>query len=377
LEGKLPDRWWRDPALLRAQYRLHGTLEAAADAGGVSYKTVLMWWKKHGLPKLPSGPRALTVVKSGGDEWLITLVKRMGDTATVEELADLANVAPKVVREALPRLADAGYRIAESGSSVRLERQAIPTDETHRASAALFDGDHVRFGIVSDTHLGSKAERLDAIAAAYDTFQQEGVRAVYHVGDLVDGYGIYKSQNIEVFLHTYEDQVDYATAGWPKRDGIQTFLIGGNHDLEGEFGRAGADPAQAVCNRRDDITYLGRYSAWVELENGARMHLLHPMGGASYAMSYRPQKIVEGYDLGGKPNILAIGHWHRAGYFSVRGVQTLLAGTFQGPTTYSVRKAFGEPGFGFWLIDCRLADDGSVVRFRPEFMPVYAGRTVN
>ena len=100
------------------------------------------------------------------------------------------------------------------------------------------------------------------------------------------------------------------------------------------------------------------------------------MGGASYASSYRPQKIVEAYEGGQKPGILIIGHWHRTGYFPSRGVQVLLGGTFQGPTTYSVRKAFGAPGFGFWIVSCVLADDGSIVRFQPEWLPFYVGREV-
>jgi len=203
---------------------------------------------------------------------------------------------------------------------------------------------------------------------------REGITTVYHPGDLVDGLGVYRTQNTEVLLHTYEDQIDHAEAVYPRHDGVTTYIISGNHDLEGDFGKAGADPVQAVANRRPDIEYLGRYSARVELPNGAEIHLLHPQGGGAYATSYRPQKIVEAYEGGDKPAILLVGHYHRVGYFPTRGVHTLLAGTFQGPTTFSTRKAMGAAGWGFYLVDCRLADDGSIVRFRPEFCPFYLHR---
>jgi predicted phosphodiesterase/transposase-like protein len=383
--GKLEPGWYQDEQALRRELAAHGSLAAAANAHGSEPGTLSKWWRRFGGEVLPTGraapsaKRYLGTLATGDtadlDERLLGALKRLGDTATVEDIADTLDVSPRRIRETLDKLGLKGYRVSEDASTVRLERHPTETGETHPADASLFDGDTFRFGVTSDIHTSSIAERLDAWEAAYDIFEQEGVRAVYDPGDLCDGLGIYRGQVSEVKHHTYEAQVDYAVDRHPRRDGITTYRISGNHDLEGEIGRIGADPVQAVANVRDDIQYLGRYSASVELPNGARMHLLHPMGGASYAASYRPQKIVESYEGGAKPNILLIGHYHRAGYFSTRGVQVLLAGTFQGPTTYSIRKAFGEPGFGFWIVECRLAEDASVVRFRPEWFPIYPGRT--
>ncbi len=373
----MTDKWWHDPHKLEAAYAEHGTFERIEVALGVSVKTLRTWWKKHGLPPVQSGGRATPVEIVGTDDsWLIEYLKRLGDEATVEQLADAADVSPRRVREALERLGEHGYRVREEAAAVRLDRVPTEPGETFQLSPKLFDGDVFRFGVTSDVHTSSDAERLDAWELAYDIFSDEGIEEVLDPGDLCDGLGIYRGQVSEVSNHTYEAQVEHAAAVHPARPGIVTRRIAGNHDLEGEFGRVGADPVQAVCNRRPDVEYLGRYSATVELPNGSTIHLLHPMGGASYALSYKPQKIVEGYELGAKPNILLIGHWHRAGYFFTRGVHTLLAGTFQGPTTYSIRKAFGEPGFGFWIVECRLAEDGSVVRFNPEWFPIYQGRVL-
>lgn len=369
--------FWRDRNALVSAYNEVGSMADLAIAAGTTQKTLLEWWRRHDLPKLPKGERPLQVsITEQDDSWLLDLLKKNGDDATVTDLADAADVSPRRVRDALRRLDAAGFRVSEEESQVRLERLPRESGTTHKLSPKLFEGDVLRFGVTSDVHTSSHAERLDAWELAYDVFVDEGITDVFDPGDLCDGLGIYRGQVSEVVNHTYEAQVDHAEAVHPSRPGMVTHRISGNHDLEGEFGRVGADPVQAVANRREDIDYLGRYSAFVELPNGATMHLLHPMGGASYALSYKPQKIVEGYELGAKPNILLIGHWHRAGYFFTRGVHTLLAGTFQGPTTYSVRKAFGEPGFGFWIVECRLAEDGSVVRFRPEWFPVFQGRVL-
>jgi predicted phosphodiesterase len=376
--GQLPERWWQDKDTFMRVLAEHGTPVKASAATGIAPNTLSKWRSRHGLPKLNPGvpAKSIPVVASDDPDELAVLgaLKQLGDQATVEQLADVADMAPGRVRAALERAGHDGYRVEADDQAVQLVRHPTDTGQRHTFTPALFDGEVMRFGVVSDVHLGSSAERPDALDAAYDVFEQEGIVDVFNPGDLVDGMGIYKGQNSEVIHHTYEAQVNHATDTYPSRPGITTRIIGGNHDLEGDFGKAGADPVQAVCNRRDDMEYLGRYSAWVDLPNGATMQLLHPQGGASYAASYKPQKIAESYEAGSKPNILLIGHWHKTGYWMVRGIQTMLAGTFQGPTTYSTRKAMGEAGWGFWIVECRLADDGSVVRFKPEWLPFYAGR---
>lgn len=378
IDNSLPPKWYMDAEALKRERLEHGSWPEVERVHGTNVSTLRHWWGRLDLGTLPPGPAPRGTPRGliGGedDSWLLELLRKAGDESSVEELADQADCSPRRVREALARLGEHGFRVREDEAAVKLERVPTETKRTTKLSPILFDGDVFRFGLTSDVHTSSVAERLDAWELAYDIFADEGITDVFDPGDLCDGLGIYRGQVSEVTQHTYEAQVEHAVTVHPRRDGMTTHRIAGNHDLEGDFGRIGADPVQAVANQRPDVDYLGRYSARVELPNGASMHLLHPMGGASYALSYKPQKIVEGYELGAKPNILLIGHWHRAGYFFTRGVHTLLSGTFQGPTTYSVRKAFGEPGFGFWIVECRLAEDASVVRFKPEWFPIYQGR---
>lgn len=377
--SELPDKWWQDRDTYVREEAEHGSPAGIMRAHGGAANTYSKWRRRHGLPPMQPGTQSAVApppATPDSDETLVlAALRELGDQATIEQLADGANMAPGRVRAALERAGHDGYRVEAEDDAVRLARFPRETGERHTFSPALFDGDVMRFGVVSDVHLSSSAQRPEAVETAYDVFEREGITDVFNPGDLVDGMGIYRGQISEVVHHTYEAQVEHAATVYPSRPGITTRIIGGNHDLEGDFGRAGADPVQAVCNRRDDMVYLGRYSAWVDLPNGATMQLLHPQGGASYAASYKPQKIAESYEAGSKPNILLIGHWHKTGYWMVRGIQTMLAGTFQGPTTYSTRKAMGEAGWGFWIVECRLADDGSVVRFQPEWLPFYPGRT--
>lgn len=372
----LPDRWWLDKDTLVAEVAKFPSRTACANANNVSPGVLANAWQRFNLPKLQGGVRALEVVQasSNDDGWLLAALKKRGNDATVEALADHADVSPKRVREALERLGKDGYRVAEeAGERVVLRKVPPPTNNIHKA---LFAGDDVRFGVISDTHLGSKRERLDELHYAYDVLVDEGITDVYHPGDLVCGMGIFPGQINEVHQHTYDDQVQYAVANYPVRKGITTRIVSGNHDIEGDFGRMGANPVVAFCNQRDDFEFCGDYQATFELEQGTRINLLHPKGGMGYAADYKVRKLAEGFESGTKPNVLLVGHFHRRGAFEARGIQALLCGCFEGGGSFGARLGMSDPAVGFHIVTMRVADDGSVVKFNAEWLRFWPGRKV-
>ena len=373
LGAGLPERWWQDKDLYVAELAAHGTPVEMSRAHGVAANTLSKWRSNHGLPKLQPGirPAHVTMVESNDDGWLLAALKKRGNNASVEELADHADVSPRKVREALARLGHDGYRVAEEADRVVLRKVPPPSDNVHRV---LFGGETIKFGVVSDTHLGSKHERLEELHHAYQVFKDEGITEVFHPGDLVCGYGIFPGQANEVALHTYEDQVGYAVANYPKVEGIRTRIISGNHDIEGDFGKVGANPVVAFCNQRDDFDFLGDYRAAIELDQGTRIYLLHPKGGMGYAADYKIRKLAEGFEGGSKPHVMLVGHFHRRGQFEARGIQSLLCGCFESGGSFGVRLGMSDPAVGFHIVTMTVGDDGSVVRFNAEWLRFWPGR---
>ena len=377
-EAELAGAWWRDEKQLRRAIGVYGDNNAAlAGAGGCSENVIRKWRKRHGVaPSAARGSaerRIFTAAPEADDAWLLTLLKKHGDDAPVDVLADAADVAPHIVREALDRLGRDGYRVAEESGRVVLTR-IVP--ENTLITPALFDGKDLKVGVVSDTHLGSNEEALEELHAAYDVFVQEGITEVWHPGDIQCGVEIFgKKQHTEAKVHTLDDARDYTIANYPERPGITTRLIGGNHDLEGAAGKAGFDIARAVAAQRPDIEYLGPFSAYIRVggENGALVHLLHGKGGMSYAYSYKAQKIVEGYTGGRKPQALVVGHWHVQGSFCPRSVHVLFPGCFEWQSQFMSRLGL-SPWVGFHILEIRVADDGSIVEWTPRAKPFYAGR---
>jgi predicted phosphodiesterase len=97
------------------------------------------------------------------------------------------------------------------------------------------------------------------------------------------------------------------------------------------------------------------------------MKLMHGGGGSSYAVSYRPQKIVESLQGGEKPNILLLGHYHKQFYAPVRNVHVLLPGCTTDQSVF-LRKQSIEAHVGGVLVRIRQdKQDGHVTDFVPHF----------
>ena len=100
-----------------------------------------------------------------------------------------------------------------------------------------------------------------------------------------------------------------------------------------------------------------------------KFSLLHPGGGSSYALSYRPQKIVEQIEGGTKPNVLAIGNYHKSDWLpSYRNVSVLQVGCFQRQTPFMLTKGLAAM-VGGWILEIGMGDGCS--RQRAEFFPFY------
>lgn len=329
-------------------------------------------------------PKALNLVEAENVdginlEELRDALKKSKEGVNVGNLADVLDVSPRRVKAGLSALREAGYRVEWVGDTAMLPKAALPGDDRFVGRPEMFDGDLVRFGVVSDLHYCSKADNPQAVHDAWAKFQEEGISTVLNCGDIADGKGVFRGHIREAYVHTFDEQVDRIDDIHPRGEeygGIEEFIIGGNHDLEGDFGREGADPVLALTHRREFMNYLGPYSAWIDLPNGATIHMLHPQGGASYANSYRPQKIAESYQPDQRPNITLIGHWHRRNNTAWLGIETFLVGTFQGATTFSVRKAMGPPACGFHIIEARMDDNGGLVEIVPRWFPFTPTRTI-
>jgi hypothetical protein len=101
------------------------------------------------------------------------------------------------------------------------------------------------------------------------------------------------------------------------------------------------------------------------------MDLVHPLDGASYAISYSTQKYIDSLSGGDKANILIIGHHHKAFMLPVyRNIAAFEAGTFQKQTKWMQGKRLAA-NVGGWILEVEVDEQGTIKRCKGEFIPYY------
>lgn len=233
------------------------------------------------------------------------------------------------------------------------------------------DSDVVKFGVMSDLHLGSLHHFPDALDAYYEILQEYGVDTIYCAGDVLEGHRVYKGQEFELRDVGLEAQLMRFASEVPRVEGIKVKFITGNHDTS--FKKLnGAPIGPMIEGARSDWEFLGEDQAQVKLQTPSgsySIRLLHPSGGTAYALSYHGQKIVESMAGGKKPNLLCLGHYHKAEFIpSYRNVAVLQTGTFQKQTPFMLQKGL-YAAMGAWIVEVTVGKQYN--RVDAEFIAFY------
>lgn len=227
----------------------------------------------------------------------------------------------------------------------------------------------IRFGICTDSHINSKYTQLTHLHTFYDRCAELKVPIVYHVGDIDEGEKMRPGHQYECYNQGADDHVAEIVRVYPRREGVVTKFITGNHDAS-MIKHCGYNIGPAIAAQRDDMIYLGPDWAVINLTPNCTLELRHPWDGSSYASSYKVQKMVESMESDSKPNILAVGHYHKLGDFTPRNVQAFLAGAFQGQTPFTRGKNLSVE-MGAWIIEAEVDKVGTIVELVMRKVPFY------
>ena len=313
-----------------------------------------------------------------------------GKGLTKTDIAERLGVARSSVIRALANRAApkpiAAPRASQTPATAKLEALAAKHNLTPAKIEALIDliknpapqkqfvrHDHGKIefciGLIGDTHIGSKHSDYGILNDIYDRFKKAGIAAAYHFGDITEGYGRRKGQSYECELHGADEQVGGVVKRYPRIQGVTTHFITGDHD-GWHYDSAGVDVGRAIAKYRKDLNYLGAFQAQVQLAPKTSLMLMHPATGTAYAISYKPQKIIESLAGGDKPNILGIGHFHKMEYLFYRNIHCFQTGTTERQTPWMKRMNISAH-IGAWIVRVNLRKDGTVDRLRMEALTYY------
>lgn len=228
----------------------------------------------------------------------------------------------------------------------------------------------IRFGLIGDTQMGSKYTQISYLDEFYKICTLQGINHIYHTGDITDGLKMRPGHEYELYCTSADELKDDVIKNYPKYNSITTHFITGNHDAS-LYKHIGYDIGQSISNERPDMDYLGRDCAVVHLTPNCTLELRHPWDGTAYAISYKPQKMIEAMESDSKPNILAIGHYHKAEYIFHRNVHCFQTGCFQGQTPFTRGKGISVH-LGGWIITIHVDKNGYIQAISPMFIPFYS-----
>jgi predicted phosphodiesterase len=271
-----------------------------------------------------------------------------------------------------PRFAELERLAAElydEGTDFRIEHGRVlqSVKDRHRDSETAIDfgKTHLRLGIVSDTHGGSKFEQLTALQAFYRHADEAEVDAFIHAGDFVQGSDkMHLGMEHEVHAHGSDAQVSYVVGTYPKSErGVKTYAISGNHDAS-FLKDGGANVVRQIAKGREDIVYLGQDAAYLTIGN-LRAYVVHPDGGGAYAKSYKGQKFSESLPVERDVRLLLLGHYHNYVSFMQRETAVFQLPCFQSQYSWLARKGL-HPDIGGVVLDLWLDDSGGLRRLSHE-----------
>lgn len=222
--------------------------------------------------------------------------------------------------------------------------------------------DHLKLLMISDTHLGSKYDRLDILRYLYAKAEDNGTNYVLHSGDLTEGLSGRAQQIYELKEPSYTGQRDYVIDKYPKSS-VPTYLIAGNHDLWW-IKQCGADIVKDICNNREDLIYLG--SDCEDMKIGKlKIRLYHGAKGQAYAKSYKLQKYLDSIPAEELPHIMQTGHIHQAFYMKQGKTHCFQTSCLQDLTPYERSMGFNNDK-SCWWVDVYTDDKGNPVKVEQE-----------
>lgn len=249
------------------------------------------------------------------------------------------------------------------------KRVAVQNQEPEHYNGKWDGTETIRFAIMGDTQIGSKYTQLTHLHNFYDLCEKQGITDVYHTGDITDGLKMRPGHEYELYEHSADGQLDAVVRTYPKREGITTHFITGNHDAS-LYKHVGYDIGKAIAKDRPDMNYLGRDCAVVNITPNCTLEMRHPWDGTAYAISYKIQKMIEAMEADSKPNILAVGHYHKEETLFYRNIHAIQTACFQSQTPFTRGKGIYTVMGGF-ILTVRVDENGYIQGFTPEFIPYY------
>ena len=215
------------------------------------------------------------------------LIELINEGKTVNQISEELNLSQKQVFNYLTMIKNRGfdfYRKYYSNGDIIYDVKTKYEIINPMSTEILGDytNSELKVVVISDTHIGSKYERLDLLNEVYEYCISNNINIIFHCGDVID--------NSESLKIPVEDIVEYLLKKYPYDSQILNFITLGNHDLN-PLKDYGQDLRIVLNNYRHDLVTLGYTTSMINVGNDI-IALFHPFNGNSYVPNIKTNKII-------------------------------------------------------------------------------------
>ncbi len=234
-----------------------------------------------------------------------------------------------------------------------------------------------RFAAFGDLHAASKYCRWDVREDLTRKAEDFGAQAILDGGNWIDGEAAFNRYDLVAV--GMDAQLRLLARYYPKTK-IPTYAVAGA-DHEGWYTRREGIDVGRYCESvmREaghdwhNLGYIESDMVLVNANSGktAVLRVMHAGGGSAYAISYKPQKILESYEGGEKPDVVLIGHYHKLISGLIRNVFFAEVGCQQDQTPFMRQRSL-EAHIGGILLELEQDPrDGTITCFKPDMRRYY------
>ena len=116
-------------------------------------------------------------------ERVLDLLRKRNARYKFKELMGLTKLTVKGLREAIAEVRKNQKNVVFGKFDRTYFLSDTPTQYSNQTDLSEEMEDSGTFGLISDTHFGSDAERIDLVKDAYAEFARQGITKVFHSGD--------------------------------------------------------------------------------------------------------------------------------------------------------------------------------------------------
>lgn len=269
-------------------------------------------------------------------------------------------IQSKYLNKILETYSEAELKIIAEGKTQILEKS--------KKLDINFEGNRVKIGVMTDTHIGHQKFYEQRLFAAFEEFKKRKVDFVCHAGDVTEGMSHRPGHIYELTHLGYDQQKKYAVELFGQWTDSPIYAIDGNHD-RWFLKSNGALIVKDIDRELSNFHFIGHDEGDIKLNDNVSIRLWHGEDGNSYALSYRVQKILESLQGGDKPSIMFCGHTHKYVKLFERNVHAISIGCLEDQTKWMRGKRLAaNPGFGIYDI---TFNNNGITRLNESFYPFY------